>query len=61
MYHFVEGQLFFFPQKNMVFISDQACLGALGLYLVAIFVVSFAIRSFESILKVLTGGVRYIK
>lgn len=40
----------------MVFIVEQAGLGALRLYLVAIFFVGFVIRSFESILKVLTGS-----
>lgn len=60
MYHFVKGQLFF-PQKNVVVILYQEGFGALGLYLAALFVVGFALRSFESILKVLTGSIRDIK
>lgn len=50
MYHSVEGQLFF-PLKNMMFILDQEGFSVLGLYLAAVFVVGFAIRSFESIQK----------
>lgn len=52
---------YFFPSKNVVFVLDQEGFGALGLYLAAVFVVDFAIRSFESILKVLTGSIRDIK
>lgn len=40
----------------MVFLLEQAGLGALRVYLAAIFIVGFVIRSFESILKVLTGS-----